>query len=187
MAERVLLVCSSAPANVRKAIERFPNDAAFEDYHLDLLCTAAEFPEFEKWDQVRQRLVFPKRRDIAAAARLWVHVVHERYAVVVVLWCLDPDKTLAKVFAVMCLGRRLLVFNENVDCAYFSLPFLWSFTKARIQSGAFDNSLLARTMVSPLKHGAWGLIRLVLFPMRLIGLLVSVSLLYLGRDKGERR
>lgn len=187
MADKVLLVCSSTPANVRRAIERFPNDAAFQDYHLDLLGTAGDFPELEKGTQVRRRLVFPKRREVAAAARLWAHVVRERYSVVVVLWCLEPGKTLAKVFALACFGRRLLVFNENADCAFLSLPFLWSFTKARIQSGAFDNSLLARAMLSPLRHGAWGLLRLALLPIRFIVLLVSVSLLYLGKDSGERR
>jgi hypothetical protein len=187
MAEKVLLVCSSTPANVRKAIDRFPNDAVFQDYDLDLLCTAADFPEFEKWAGVRQRLVFPKQREVGAAARLWANLVRERYAVVVVLWCLEPGRTLAKAFAFLCLGRRLLVFNENADCAFLSVRFLSSLIKARIQSGAFDNSLLVRAIVSPLKHGAWGLLRLALFPIRLIALLFSVSLLYLGRDTGERR
>ena len=31
MADKVLLVCSSTPANVRRAIQRFPNDAVFQD------------------------------------------------------------------------------------------------------------------------------------------------------------
>ncbi len=187
MTDKVLVVCSSSPANVRRAIERFPNDAAFQDYDLDLLCTAGDLPEVEKWTQVRQHLVFPKRHEYAAAARLWAQVVRERYAVVVVLWCMEPGRSLVKAFALVCLGRRLLVFNENADCAFLSVPFFWSFTKARIQSGAFDNSLLVRTLVSPLKHGAWGLLRMALFPLRLMALLASVSLLYLGKDSGERR
>jgi len=186
MADKVLLVCSSTPARVRKAIERFPNDAVFQHYDLDLLCTAGDLAELEKGTRVRQHLVFPKRREYAAASRLWAHVVRERYAVVVVLWCMEPGKTLAKAFALLCLGRRVLVFNENADCAFLSLRFLWSFTKARIQSGAFDNSLWVRALVSPLKHGAWELLRLALFPVRLMMLLVSVSLLYLCKDSGER-
>ena len=186
MANKVLLVCSSTPARVRRAIERFPNDAVFQHYDLDLLCAAGDLPELEKWTQVRQRLVFPKRREYADAALLWTQVVRERYAVVVVLWCREPGKTLAKAFALLCFGRRVLVFNENADCAFLSLPFLWSFTKARIQSGAFHNSLWGRALVSPLKHGAWGLLRLALFPVRLMVLLVSVSLLYLRKDSGER-
>ena len=186
MTSKILLVCSSSPANVRRAIDRFPNDAAFQNYGLDLLCTAADLPEVEKWTDVRQHLVFPKRDQYAAASRLWAQVVRERYAVVVVLWCLEPGRSLAKAFALVCLGRRLLVFNENADCAFLSLSFLWSFTKARIQSGAFDNSLLFRTFLSPLKHGAWGVLRLTLFPIRLMVLLASVGLLYLGKDSGER-
>ena len=186
MADKVLLVCSSTPARVRKAMERFPNDAAFQHYDLDLLCTAGDLAELEKETRVRQHLVFPKRREYAAAAHLWAQVVRERYAVVVVLWCMEPGKTLAKAFALLCLGRRVLVFNENADCAFLSFPFLWSFTKARIQSGAFHNSLWVRALVSPLKQGAWGLLRLALFPVRLVVLLASVSLLYLRKDSGER-
>ena len=187
MADKVLLVCSSTPANVRRAIERFPNDAVFQQYDLDLLCSAGDLPELETWSQIRQRLVFPKRNNYSGAARLWSQVVRERYAVVVVLWCLEPGKTLAKVFPLLCLGRRVLVFNENTDCAFLSLAFLWSFARARIQSGAFDNSLWVRVFVSPLQQGAWGLLRLALFPVRLIVLLASVSLLYLGKDSGDRR
>jgi hypothetical protein len=184
--DKVLLVCSSTPARVLRAMERFPNDAAFQRYDLDLLCTAGDLAELEKGTHVRQLLVFPKRRECVAAARLWAQVVRERYAVVVVLWCMEPGKTLAKVFALLCLGRRILVFNENADCAFLSLPFLWSFTKARIQSGSFDNSLLVRALLGPLKHGVWGLLRLALFPVRLLVLLTSVSLLYLAKDSGKR-
>jgi hypothetical protein len=186
MADRILLVCSSTPERVRQAIERFPNDAVFQHHELDLLCLAGDLPELEKWSGIRQCRVFPKRRELAAAARLWAQVVRERYAVVIVLWCLEPGRMLAKAFALLCLGRRVLIFNENADCAFLSWRFLWSFTKARIQSGAFDNSLLARAMLSPLKHGAWGLLRLALFPVRLVVLLVSVGLLYLGKDSGRR-
>ena len=152
MVNKVLLVCSSTPPMVRTAIERFPNDTVFQNYDLDLLCTAADVPELERWTEVRQLLVFPKRREYWAAVRLWTQVVRERYAVVVVLWCMESGKTLAKAFAMLCLSRRILVFNENGDCAFLSLPFLWSFTKARIQSGAFDNSLWIRAFVSPVKQ-----------------------------------
>ena len=186
MADKVLLVCTSTPARVRKAVERFPNDAAFQHYDLDLLCTAGDLAEVEQGTRVRQLLVFPKRRQYGEAARLWAHVVRERYAVVVVLWCMEPGKTLAKAFALLCFGRRVLVFNENADCAFLTLPFLWAFAKARIQSGSFDNSVLVRAVLSPLNHGAWGLLRLALFPIRLLVLLASVSLLYFARDSGKR-
>jgi hypothetical protein len=186
VADKILLVCTSTPARVRKAIERFPNDAAFQQYDLDLLCTAGDLAELEPGTRVRQLLVFPKRRHYGAAMRLWTHLVRKRYAVVVVLWCMEPGKTLAKVFALLCFGRRVLVFNENADCAFLTVPFLWAFAKARIQSGSFDNNVLVRAVLGPLNHGAWGLLRLALFPVRLLVLLVSVSLLYLARDSGKR-
>jgi hypothetical protein len=100
---------------------------------------------------------------------------------------MESGKTLAKAFALLCLSRRILVFNENGDCGFLSWPFLWSFTKARIQSGAFDGTLWVRVFVSPLKQGAWGLLRLALFPLRLMALLASVCLLTLAKDSGRRR
>jgi hypothetical protein len=186
MADNILLVGTSTPARVRKAIDRFPNDAAFQSYELDVLCTAGDLAELEQGVPVRQLLVFPKRGQYGSALRLWAQLVRERYAVVVVLWCMEPEKTLAKAFALLCFGRRVLVFNENADCAFLTLPFLWAFIRARIQSGALDNSVLVRAVFGPLSCGAWGLLRLVLFPVRLLLLLASVSVLYLAKDSGKR-
>ena len=168
-------------------MEHFPTEAAFQCYELDLLCTAGDLGELEKLTGIRQLIVFPKRHEYVAAARLWARVVRERYRVVVVLWCMDPGRRLPKIFALLCLGRRILVFNENGDCAFLGLPFLWSFTRARFQSGSFDNSLLFRALLGPLKHGVWGVLRLALFPVRLLVLLTSVTLLHLAKDSGKRR
>ncbi|MCI0423070.1 MAG: hypothetical protein L0387_39960 [Acidobacteria bacterium] len=186
MAEKVLLVCTSAPANVRRAVERFPNDAVFQHYELHLLCTAGDLSELANGLNVREFLVFPRRKEYVAAFRLWLRILRERYAVVVVLWCMEPGRALAKCFALACNGRRVLVFNENADCAFLSLPFLWSVLKARIQSGAFEGNRVARLLLGPLKQGTRELFRLALFPVRLVVLLVSVGLLYVGRDAGRR-
>ncbi len=180
MSKKILLVCTSTAANVRRAIDRFPQDEVFLDHQLDLLCTSGDLPDYQSWPNVRRRLLFPKRRDYWAAFRFWWSIFQQEYAVVVVLWCLDPGRKLSKLFALLCNGRRVLVFNENLDCAFLSLGWLRSFLSARAQAGAFDGSTIGKALVIPIKHGAKGIAPVLLFPVRLLILLICVAALRLG-------
>ena len=182
MPEKVLLVCTSSPANVRRAIERFPRDPVLVDYQLDLLCKGGELPDYQNWPSVRQVVPFPKRTDYLAAFRFWLRMVRERYAVVVVLWCLDPGRGLPKLFALLFNGRRILVFNENLDCAFLSSRFMKLFLRARLQAGAFSGSKLGKALFSPLKHGSQGIVRTLLFPIRLLSVMVFAATLFFSRD-----
>ncbi len=186
MAEKVLLVCTSTPGNVRRAVDRFPSDHVFLDYELDLLCLLAEVDEFQRWQKLRKLHVFPKRSRFGAAFRLWWSLVREGYSVVTVLWCLDSGRSLAKTFALMGLGRRILVFNENLDCAFLNFSFLRSFLRARIQSGAFGGSVLGKALLAPVKYGSRGILRLIASPVRLLVLLILVAELYWGGSRRER-
>ena len=121
MPEKVLLICTSTPVNIRKALGRFPNEVTFQQYVLDLLCTSRDLMGFADWPGVRQVLVFPKRKAYGAAFQLWMRILRQRYDVVVVFWCMEPGRALAKAFALVCNGRRVLVFNENIDCAFLFL------------------------------------------------------------------
>jgi hypothetical protein len=183
MPEKVLLVCTSVPANVRRAIARFPQHQVFSNYELDLLCQGREFAEFQSWQNVRRVLVFPRRRECATAIRLWWKIVRERYSVVAVLWCLEPERWLANAFALLSMGRRILVFNENLDCAFLSPSFLLSFFRGRIQSGSLDRSFWGRILLAPLKHGSRGLLRLIVSPVRFLVLLILVAELFIRKDR----
>src|SRR5262245_13551865 len=185
MPEKVLLVCTSMPANIRKAVGRFPNEVTFQQYVLDLLCTSKDLTEFADWPSVRQVLVFPKRKAYGEAFQLWLRILRQQYDVVVVFWSMEPGRALAKAFALFCNGRRVLVFNENVDCAFLSFSFVVSFLKARIQSGAFEGNRITRVFLPALKLSTSGVLRLAMFPVRLVVLLISVALLYLVKDQGE--
>jgi len=185
MPEKVLLICTSTPVNIRKALGRFPNEVTFQQYVLDLLCTSRDLMGFADWPGVRQVLVFPKRKAYGAAFQLWMRILRQRYDVVVVFWCMEPGRALAKAFALVCNGRRVLVFNENIDCAFLSFSFAMSLLRARIQSGAFEGSRITRAFLPALKLGTSGVLRLAMFPVRLVVLLISVALLYLLKDQGE--
>jgi hypothetical protein len=180
MPEKVLLVSSSTETNVSKALLVLKT-RLFPASQLDLLCSLAELSCFEGKKELHQILVFPHRRDLPMALRLFSRVWREKYDVVAVLWCLDAHRCPPKLFALFCGSRRLLVFNENLDCNYLSPKFL----KALVAARAYDGSLTGNSLVSaalvPLKDGYWGLLRILIFPIRLLILLLSILGLYIGK------
>jgi len=112
MVTRSLLVCSSTPANVRRAIERFPMTPSFSITTWILLCTAGEFPELEKSTQG------PTASGLSEASRklrlrrgFGLKSFQERLCRGRRTLVPGAGRMLAKVFALLCLGRRLLVFN----------------------------------------------------------------------------
>ncbi|PYV90592.1 MAG: hypothetical protein DMG05_09830 [Acidobacteria bacterium] len=180
MPEKALLVSTSTETNVNMAV-RILRDRLFPNIPLDILCTAADLPQFEGRVDFRQVYVFPHRRDLGSALRLWRRILREKYHVVAVLWCLDEGQIRAKLFALLCGGHRLLIFNENLDCAYLRLRFLKKLVIARSHNGTLIGNGLAGALLEPLKDGYWGLVRMLIFPLRLLILFVLVSRLYLQK------
>src|SRR5215510_9863613 len=130
MPEKVLLVSSSTETNVNTALLALKS-RLFPDPQLDLLCSLAELSCFEGRTELRQILVFPHRRDLSMALKMLYRVWREKYDVVAMLWCLDAHRFRPKLFALLCGGRRLLVFNENLDCNYLTPKFLRALVVAR--------------------------------------------------------
>jgi hypothetical protein len=180
MSEKVLLVSTSTEPNVNLAI-RILKDRLFRNIPLDILCTVGDLPQFEGRVDFHRVYVFPHRRDLRAALSLWKRILREKYSVVAVLWCLDEGRIRPKLFALGCGGRRLLIFNENLDCAYLSPRYLQKLVVTRAHNGTLVGNGLAGTLLEPLKDGYWGLIRMLIFPLRLLILLMSVSALYLRK------
>ena len=185
MPEKVLLVSSSTEHNVAKALLTLKN-RLFPNSQLDLLCSLSNLSHFEGKSELRQILVFPHRWDVATILKLLGRVWRKRYDVVAVLWCLDAGKLRPKLFALLCGGRRLLVFNENLDCSYLTLPFLKSLITARAHDGTLTANRFVGALLGPLKDGYWGVLRIVIFPVRLLILVFSVLALYLGKAWRQR-
>src|SRR4051794_23096277 len=104
MAEKVLLVCTSTESNVEKALGVL-KERLFQDPQLDFLCTAAEWAYLETKGDFRQGFIFPGRRDLGAALKLWRRLTRQKYDVVTVLWCLDVGRFHSKLFALCCGGH----------------------------------------------------------------------------------
>jgi len=182
MVEKVLLVCTSTAPNVRKAIGVLKS-VVFRSPEIDLLCKASELPEYEKKEPIQNVWVFPKRQEFRAALKLLSRIRKEKYDVIAVLWCLDAEHAKAKCFAFLCGGKRLLVFNENLDCEYLKTSYLKAIISARARKGALLHHSLTRRIQGPLHSGYWGVIRLLSLPLRFVILLITAGFLVCSRLK----
>jgi len=184
MAEKVLLVCTSTIPNVKRAIGILHADV-FRSPQIDLLCSSAELVDYERQLDIQNVLVFPHRQEYRAALRLWKRILKERYNVVAVLWCLDPERSKAKFFAFLCGSRRLLVFNENLDCAYLKPGYLKAIVSARARDGRLLPKSWSNLVQRPLQSGFWRILRFLLLPLRFVILMVAAGSLFLSKSKNN--
>jgi hypothetical protein len=180
MHEKVLLVSSSTEENVARAL-LILRSRVFPGSQLDLLCSVSELSFFEGRSEVHQIVAVPPGRRLSMTLKLLGRIWRSRYDVVAVLWCLDVGKLRPKIFALLCGCPRLLVFNENLDCSYLTPRFLKTLVARRAHDGTLTANSLMTAVLVPLKDGYWGLLRLLLFPIRLFILLISVFGLYLAK------
>lgn len=172
MAERILMLATSAPNNVRGAMGVL-RGKLFPEAQFDLLCTLADLPSYRKDDLFRERLIFPSRRDPWAIYQLRRRIGREGYQAVAVLWCKEPARYRPKLFSLACGLRHLIIFNENLDCNYFRPGLLLRLVRARWGQH------------SPARYLPWALLKTglqkSLFPLRILFLFFQVSGLYLRR------
>lgn len=182
MAERVLLVCTSTISNVTRALGVL-HDSLYRSPRIDLLCNAAELLDYEGQPRIQNVLVFPHRQEYWAALQLCRRIRKSSYDVVAVLWCQDAERASSKAFALLCGGKRLLIFNENLDCEYLKPSYL----KAIVLSRTRERRLLPTSWVQkirkPLYTGYRVGMRLLLLPLRLVLLLITAGSLLCIRPK----
>lgn len=133
MPDKVLLVCSSNAANIRKAREILCGRAPSDGPELHLLCSPSDLPYLHEEPPAGQVWVFPHRRDLAGGFRLWLRIRRQRYREVAVLWCGEAARLRPKLFALACGGRRILVFDERLECAPLNLSLLGMLLVARLR------------------------------------------------------
>ena len=165
MSEKILLVCTSSSPKVQQALQVLQGQL-FKNPQVDFLCTLKDLPPFEGERAFQQVMVFPRRDNYRGAFRLWKRIIHSRYDVVAVLWCLESERIRSKLFALFCGGRRILVFNEYLDCDYLSPAFLKRLVKARAANGTLCRSGWWSKLFQPLMDGYFGIIRILLFPLQ---------------------
>ena len=189
MPDKVLLVCSSTAANIQKAREILRRRTSFDRPEFHLLCSPSDLPYLQKAPPARRVWVFPHRRDLGNGFRLWLRILRQRYRAVAVLWCGDRARLRPKLFALACGGRRILVFDERLECSPLSATLLGRLLAARARrrrwnAGPVGRMLaVTRVLLSPLAAAAGLLARWLLIPVRFLLLVGAVLALYAGRRK----
>ena len=187
MPDKVLLVCSSTAANIQKAREILRRRTSFDRPEFHLLCSPSDLPYLQKAPAARRVWVFPHRRDLGKGFRLWLRLLRQRYRAVAVLWCGDRARQRPKLFALACGGRRILVFDERLQCSPLSATLLGRLLAARARRHRWNAGPLgrvlavARVLLWPLAAGAGLLARWLLIPVRFLLLVAAVLALYAGR------
>ncbi|MCY3758509.1 MAG: hypothetical protein OXG96_12380 [Acidobacteria bacterium] len=199
MPDKVLLVCSSTAANIRRAREILCGRTPSDPPELHLLCSPSDLPALRKEPPAGQIWVFPHRRDLAGGFRLWLRIRKQRYREVAVLWCGEKPRLRPKLFALACGGNRILVFDQRLECAPLGLSLLGRLLAARLRRlrprPRRPGRLLppAPVLLEPLAAAARlvvagiGLLaQWLLIPVRFLLLLGSVLWLYARRrPRGE--
>ena len=194
MPDKVLLVCSSTAENIRKAREilcaRTPSDRP----ELHLLCSPSDLPYLHQEPPPGRVWVFPHRRELGKGYRLWRRIRKQRYREVAVLWCGESARLRPKLFVLACGGRRILVFDQRLECAPLSLSLLGRLLAARLRRLRPRPWRPARVLPPPrvllaplaaaarlLAAGFRLLAQWLLIPVRFLLLLGSVLWLYARR------
>ena len=187
MPDKVLLVCSSTAANIQKAREILWRRTSFDRPEFHLLCSPSDLPYLQKAPPARRVWVFPHRRDLGNGFRLWLRILRQRYRAVAVLWCGDRARQRPKLFALACGGRRILVFDERLECSRLNASLLGRLLAARARrrrwnAGPVGRMLaVTRVLLSPLAAAVGLLARWLLIPVRFLLLVGAVLALYAGR------
>ena len=186
MPEKVLLVCSSNSTNFRKAVNCLSTRPIFDKPELYFLCSLNDLQDLRQIQEAKKIWVFPHRRDLWNGIGLWLKIFKQRYDAVVVFWCLDRGRLLQKIFALTLGIQRILVFNENLDCAFLNFSFLKRFIVARIHDGHLTFKFSARSLIMALKKIIHTCLRILVLPIGLIALVGAVITLYLKKSLSPR-
>ena len=146
MPDKVLLVCSSTAANIQKAREILRRRTSFDRPEFHLLCSPSDLPYLQKAPPARRVWVFPHRRDLGNGFRLWLRILRQRYRAVAVLWCGDRARLRPKLFALACGGRRILVFDEHLECSPLSATLLGRLLAARARRRRWNAGPVGRML-----------------------------------------
>ena len=105
-----------------------------------------------------------------------------------VLWCGEAARLRPKLFALACGGRRILVFDERLECAPLNLSLLGKLLAVRLRRLRPRPWRPARVLLAPLAPavrllaaGFRFLAQWLLIPVRFLLLVGSVLWLYARR------
>lgn len=181
MPDKVLLVCSSTAANIQKAREILRLRTLFHEPEFHLLCSPSDLPYLQQEPPARRVWVFPHRRDLRKGFRLWRRIRGQRYRAVAVLWGGEEARLRPKLFALVCGGDRILIFDERLECRPLDASLLGRLLEVRARRRRWNAGPVGRLLPAPLVSVAGFLLRALLIPVRFLVLAAAVLALYARR------
>ncbi|HHT9125912.1 MAG TPA: hypothetical protein ACFYD6_08860 [Candidatus Brocadiia bacterium] len=173
MNEKILVVNTASVEKVTRAIEAISHKL-FEKPIITVLCTDAFADAFRQNPSVSSVDVYNPGEGFKEIIRLLIKMRKRRYDVATVLYCLDTKRYVMKSLPFLFGAKKVLIFNENLDCAYATLKFLYLFLRARLRDGTLITGLPACQLASlPAK--------LIFFPFVFLYLLLNTGLMTLRR------
>ena len=140
MNEKILVVNTASVEKAARAIETISHKI-FEKPIITVLCTDEFADTFRRNQLVTSVDVYNPKEKFYEIIRLLLKTRKRRYDVVTVLYCLDTKRYIMKSLPFLFGAKKVLIFNENLDCAFASLKFLYAFFRARLRDGTLVASL----------------------------------------------
>jgi hypothetical protein len=165
--DRVLVIQSAEPVYLLRALDHLRDHPLFRNPRYTLFCRnrPEALRSFSAHPLACRLRPHNEARD---SLRHLLELRRRRYEGVVVLFTGDPSYWKIKFFAFLLGARHTLIFNENIDCFFFSFGAWLSFLSHRLGE---------RTRYGPVPHwthhlrmAALMVLKAVLFPARLVWL-----------------
>ncbi len=176
MNEKILVVNTASVEKVARAIETI-SSRLFEKPIITVLCTDEFADAFRQNKLVSSVDVYNPEEKFYEIIRLLIKMRKSRYDVVAVLYCLDTKRYVMKFLPFLFDAKRVLIFNENLDCALVTLKFLYAFFRTRLRGGT-----LIAGLPPLIKSGVASLpVKMLFFPFVFIYLALNTGLMTLRK------
>ncbi len=184
--ERVLIMQSAEPVFVLKALERLESNSPFHNPRYTLFCR--NHPEavriFQEHPMLDQVLIHTEARE---SRKHFQNLRRQRFDSIVLFMTGDPSYRKIKVFAFL-LGiplRRMLVFNETIDCFFFSWRQWLGLVSRRMRERR--NAGIGNRHIHYAYTPIASITKMVLLPFRFLWLLLAWIRLRLSGMKSSRK
>lgn len=170
--QKVLVVQTAEEGFTRQVIGRVLDGSLFYKPTVHLFCREDKrlyFREILPADQIQ---TYPVRHNIAVLTKSLRRLHKYRYDVVVASLTGRPTYTGFKLLTFAAGARKVLLFNDHLDCFYFSATRLLRFLAERQTAGTHYSPRQAFVLY-PLSQ----LSKLLLFPFRFLYLVIQITAL----------
>lgn len=146
--DRVLVLQTAPPELVAEGIRRLRAQAIFRDPQITLLMRKISAPH-PIWNTLKPAPEMQTHNGVRGA---WAELRArraERYDGLALFLSGDPSFRKMKVFAFLCGARRVLIFNENLDCFFYSHGAFVRFLERRLRYGVERTAVSAQGSSGP--------------------------------------